>query len=86
MYQISLTRTASKEIKKLHNPTRSRILKAIEQLKSDPFPAGCKKLTGNDDFWRIRVGDYRIIYYAEGNTMIITITRVAHRKDVYGNL
>ena len=61
MYEISLTRTASKEIKKLHNPIRSRILKAIEQLKPDPFPPGCKKLTGSDDFWRIRVGDYRII-------------------------
>ena len=52
-------------------------------LADNPRPAGCKKLSGYNDQWRIRVGDYRVVYLLDGAKAFVTIVRVAHRKDVY---
>ncbi len=86
MYSIELTKKATKELRKLHNPILKRLLEAIEKLRENPYPAGCTKLVETDNLWRIRVGDYRIVYNVSEEIKVITITRVAHRKDVYGNL
>lgn len=86
MYEVEITKRASKEIRKLHNPTLRRILEAIEGLREDPRPNGSRKLVGADELWRIRVGNYRIVYEIEDEIKIVTITRVAHRKDVYDDL
>lgn len=86
MYSIELSKKASKELSKLHNPILKRLLEAIEKLRENPYPAACKKLVDTDSLWRIRVGSYRIVYNVAEEIKIVTITRVAHRKDVYGDL
>lgn len=86
MYSIEITSNAAKEIRKLNNPILQRILNAIEALSEEPRPNGSVKLSGADDLWCIRVGDYRIVYNIEDEIKIVTVTRVAHRRKVYDNL
>jgi mRNA interferase RelE/StbE len=82
-YQIEWKRSAVKELKKTPKETINRVVKAVEQLKIDPFPAGVRKLTGSECTYRIRVGDYRVIYSVYEDRLLIEIVRVGHRKDVY---
>lgn len=84
MYQITITSSAEKDMVKLPRPALQKVEVAIDKLSETPRPAGCKKLKGtNDDLWRIRVGDYRVIYSVQDKIEIIDIRRVRHRKDVY---
>jgi mRNA interferase RelE/StbE len=55
----------------------------LERLASTPRPPGCKKLKGGDDEWRIRVGDYRIVYEIDDTARAVDVTRIAHRREVY---
>ena len=86
MYDIELTRNATRELRRLNNPILRRLLNAIEDLKENPRPQGSKKLVNTEELWRIRVGDYRIVYSIADEVKIVTITRVAHRRDVYNSL
>ena len=52
-------------------------------LAGDPRPAGCKKLRGHKDLWRIRAGDYRVVYIIDDANALVSITRVAHRREIY---
>ncbi len=61
----------------------SRIINAVEILSENPVPTNCKKLIGSDHIYRIRVGDYRILYSIENDLLLIEIIRVGHRKDIY---
>ena len=84
MYQITFTRSASKDLEKLSKPLIKKISAAIDSLILDPRPQGSKKLKGStENIWRIRIGDYRIIYVIEDQIQIIDIRRIRHRKDVY---
>jgi mRNA interferase RelE/StbE len=84
MYRIVLSRNAEKEILNLPGQIVKRISKAIDQLEKNPRPSGCKKLKGkNEELWRIRVGDYRVVYSIEDILLIIDIRKVGHRKDIY---
>ncbi|MCA6364354.1 MAG: type II toxin-antitoxin system RelE/ParE family toxin [Bacteroidetes bacterium] len=64
---------------------RQKIIQLIEDLATSPRPQGCKKLAGQkSDFWRVRSGNYRIIYSIEDNILTVTVIRIGHRRDVYG--
>lgn len=82
-YQVEITKTAVKERKKLGNTTRMRIDLALLNLKENSRPPGAIKLTGSQNDWRIRVGDYRILYEIDEKGRLITIWRIAHRRHVY---
>ena len=82
-YNILFTRSARKELSHLDKMAITRILPQIEALASDPRPVGCRKIQGADDLWRIRVGDYRVIYRILGQALIIEIIAVRHRRDAY---
>ncbi|MDJ0315007.1 type II toxin-antitoxin system RelE/ParE family toxin [Arthrobacter sp. H35-D1] len=82
-YRIEFTTAAAKELRKLGPGIRRRILSGIAELEQDPRPAGCKKLAGESTAWRIRVGDYRILYEVVDNPLVVTVIRVAHRREVY---
>lgn len=84
LYSIAWKNSAAKELKKLPKDTIGRILKAVEQLAMTPYPPGVKNLIGAEHTYRIRAGDYRIIYSVTTETLIIEIIKVGHRKDVYG--
>lgn len=82
-YRIEVKLQAEKALARIPNPHRRRIAKAIDGLARKPRPTGCVKLAGADDAYRIRVGDYRIVYEVLDRVLIVYIVRVAHRKDVY---
>ena len=82
-YDIEITRTAEKQLKKLDRQAKEGVVTAILGLAHEPFPRGSRKLTGYDDVFRIRVGTYRVLYSVSGRRLIIVILKVAHRRDVY---
>lgn len=82
MYKIIIERKAAKEIESLPNDTIQRITDAIKNLKLNPRLHGSKKLKGEVG-WRVRIGDYRILYTIVDNQKLITIYRVKHRKEAY---
>lgn len=84
IYQIEFTSAAARQIKKIHRPVREKVLDAIVDLADEPRPHGSRKLVGEEIAWRIRVGDYRVIYEILDETLTITIVRAAHRREVYG--
>lgn len=83
-YQVIFSKVAAKELRQLPNEDVKRVLSKSKELEANPRPPGCIKLTGEkEDLWRIRVGDYRIIYTVDDSIFIIDIRRVGNRRDVY---
>jgi len=82
-YSLEIKSSAQKEFDALDDRVFARIDRRILALKEHPRPSGCKKLKGYNDQWRIRVGDWRVIYTIDDAARHITITRVAHRREVY---
>ncbi len=83
IYQVRLKTSAARQLRKLPQPTRDRILDAIEDLADDPRPQGSKKIAGTQATWRIRIGDYRVIYDICNGELLIFVVRVGHRREVY---
>ena len=81
-YKIEIKKSASKEIENLPKKTLARVIDKITALRDDPRPNGCKKLSG-DEKYRIRVGEYRILYLIEDEVVTIFVVKIAHRKEVY---
>ena len=84
-YSVIIENRAQKEIRKLPHTIRIRIVEAIDGLETDPFPSSSKQLSGVDAF-RLRLGDYRIIYTYKSKILTVIIVRVAHRREVYRGL
>ena len=82
-YRIEWVVSAEREFLRLPKAERRRIGERVEALAEKPRPAGCVKLSGVANLWRIRVGDYRVIYAIHDAVEVLTITRVGHRRDVY---
>lgn len=82
-YSVAVARSARRELEELETDIARRIISRIEALASNPRPPGCAKLQGPTDLWRIRVGDYRVIYSIDDPTRIVDINRVRHRSDAY---
>ena len=82
-FSIDIKASAQKELDALDNPIFARIDRKIMSLADNPRPPGCKKLRGYKDQWRIRVGDYRVVYLLDDAKALVTIVRVAHRREVY---
>lgn len=72
-----------KEIKSLPSPFRERVKEAISNLASDPVPIGASRLRGRTNAYRLRIGDYRVIYEVHVTEIVVYIVGVAHRRDVY---
>jgi mRNA interferase RelE/StbE len=83
VYKLSIKPSAGKEIERLSTPLIARIVKEIEDLAVTPRPPGCRKLKGGDGEWRVRVGDYRIIYKIYDQESLVEVTKVKHRSSVY---
>lgn len=83
MYRVLLERAAEKDLSRLSSETHNRIIGAIQGLAANPRPSGCRKLVGSKNDWRIRVGDYRVIYEIADEIRIVRINRVRHRREVY---
>ena len=83
MYQLYISRIAEKQIASFPKHIANNIREKIDLLASEPRPFGCKKLEGSKDEYRLRTGDYRIIYRIEDNRLIVEVIRIGNRKDVY---
>ena len=82
-YEVLIKPSARKELEAVDlKKDRQRIVAAILSLADDPRPSGCRKLSGRDKY-RIRCGDYRVVYSVQGVVLVVTIVRVGHRSDVY---
>lgn len=82
-YRVEFTTAAARQVKKLPRQARDRVLGEIEGLADNPRPHGAKKLDGEDTAWRIRVGDYRVIYDIFDTELTVTVVRAGHRREVY---
>ncbi|WP_303324087.1 type II toxin-antitoxin system RelE family toxin [Actinomyces radicidentis] len=82
-YRVELTSAAARQVRKLPRPVRGRVLDAVGALAEDPRPHGAKKLVGERTAWRIRVGDYRVIYDVVDERLTVTVVRAAHHREVY---
>ncbi len=82
-YQIEIAPAARRQIKKLPKAAQVVVIKRLEALAERPRPPGCKKLSGEENLYRVRTGDYRIVYQVEDDRLVVVVVRVGDRKDVY---
>lgn len=82
-YTVELSRTALKALRDLTPQINRRILSALEKLVHDPRPNGSKKLQGDDKLYRIRIGDYRVIYGIDDVIRVVDVKKIGHRGDIY---
>jgi mRNA interferase RelE/StbE len=82
MYAVEFLPSAARELSKLEPAVRRRLARRIDRLTQDPR-AGAVKLRGAEDVWRVRVGDYRIVYQVHDDRLLILVIRIGHRRDVY---
>jgi mRNA interferase RelE/StbE len=82
-YTVVFARSARKELQNLDPQVARRILKAIEALVANPRPSGVVKLEGASDLWRIRVGEWRVVYRISDRDRLVDVIAVRHRRDAY---
>jgi mRNA interferase RelE/StbE len=82
-YRVEVRPSALKQLASLPRAVLVRVDAAIQALGSDPRPVGVKKLSGQESVYRVRVGDYRVVYTIDDQAVLVLIVRVAHRRDVY---
>jgi mRNA interferase RelE/StbE len=82
-FEIRWHTSTKKDLRAIPKSEVSRIVSAVEQLAVDPFPFGSQKLSGSERSYRIRIGDYRVVYEVLREVRIVDIQRVRHRRDVY---
>lgn len=82
-YKIAFSRSARKELERFPAKEVGKIFPKIEALAQEPRPVGCRKLVGESNLWRIRIGSYRVVYSIEDSQRSIDIIAVRHRSEVY---
>ena len=83
MYEIHLERTAQRDLKKLTPDVFRRIDSYIRPLAENPRPVGCRKIVDSGNAWRIRIGDYRVVYEVDDREKVVRIMYIRHRREVY---
>jgi len=83
MYRVLLERSVEKDLARLSSEIHERVIAAIQALATNPRPPGCRKLVGSKNDWRIRVGDYRVIFEIADKGRVVRVNRVRHRREVY---
>ncbi len=82
-YSITFARSARKELERLPDDVANRVLAKIEALAGNPRPASIIKLQGQKDLWRLRVGDYRVVFSIDDFSRVVDVSVIRHRRDVY---
>jgi mRNA interferase RelE/StbE len=83
IYQIEFSRQADRQFRDLPSQIQQRLRSKIDSLATTPRPHGSEKLSGDDRLYRIRVGDYRIVYAVQDNRLLVLVVKVGHRREVY---
>ncbi|MHC5821725.1 MAG: type II toxin-antitoxin system RelE family toxin [Nostoc sp.] len=82
-YEVKFSKDAKKQFRKLPLDVQERIQTKINDLAIEPRPNGVKKLQGDDNSYRVRVGDYRVIYELDDDVLIVTVIKIGHRSEIY---
>ena len=82
-FRVEWKKSTRKDLRRLPPAIVERVIEAVESLAEDPFPHGSEKLSGSEHAFRIRLGDYRVVYEVVVESSLVEIQRVRHRKDVY---
>ena len=82
-YRVEVATAAVRQLRKLDRPARRRVQAAIELLAAEPRPSVAKKLVGGGGEWRVRTGDYRIVYEIHDNVLLVLVIAVGHRREIY---
>ena len=82
-YKLEIGRTAEKQLRQLEKAAQKRVLQKVLALAHDPLPPGSRKLAGEDDAYRIRIGTYRVIYRIDNRVITVFVLKIGHRRDVY---
>ena len=82
-FRVELTKSANKDLRGIDKQWIPKVFAALESLEAEPRPSGCKKLVGSHHTYRIRVGDYRVIYDIQDDVLVVLVIKIRHRKDVY---
>ena len=83
MYELYLERAAERDLKRLRKELFEKIISAIQRLADNPRPLGCRRIVSTQNDWRIRVGNYRIIYEINENEQSVRVLRVRYRREAY---
>ena len=83
VHEVYLEATAERDLKGLRTKDFQRIIHKIRGLAENPRPPGCRKITGSESDWRIRIGDYRVTYEIDDNAEMVRVMRVRHRREAY---
>jgi mRNA interferase RelE/StbE len=83
MFKVVYTPAFGRDVKKLHSDVQKRIKLEIDLLAEDPFPSNSLKLSGEENTWRLRIGNYRVTYELNVSLKLIYLLHAAHRKDIY---
>jgi mRNA interferase RelE/StbE len=82
-YSIQFTSRARRDLDGLDRAVQQHLRTHIDRLAANPIPAGAKKLHGDEPYYRIRVGDYRLVYQIDGKELVVIVVKIGHRKEVY---
>lgn len=82
-YSVEVKPSARKELEALPDELLVRVIRKLDALAHSPRPGGCRKLKGYKDQWRIRVGDWRVVYIIDDAAKLVSVTHIAHRREVY---
>ena len=82
-YRVEISRTAQAQLKRVPRDGQTRVVRAILALADEPFPKGSRKLSGYTDVFRIRIGQYRVIYSVAKGKLIVIVLKIGHRKNIY---
>ena len=85
MHEVFLERSAERDLKRLPSEIFRRVAPLLKTLRENPRPPGCRKISGSESDWRIRVGDYRVVYEIDDRDRAVRVLRIRHRRDVYRN-
>ena len=85
-YKIIFKPSVEKDLLGLPKAVVERVVKRIEDLRTEPFPPGCVRLEAAERLFRVRIGDYRVVYEVDGKAKLITVHYVRHRRDVYRHI
>jgi mRNA interferase RelE/StbE len=82
-YSIRFTPRALRDLSTLDRAVQQRLRRHIDRLGENPFPPGVKKLHSEEPYYRVRVGDYRVIYQVEAQQLVIIVVKIGHRREIY---
>jgi mRNA interferase RelE/StbE len=85
-YSVEWKNSAVRELKRLDRAVIRRLVELVESLAAEPRPAGCKKLAGTEHTYRVRSGDYRVVYNVQDRKLVVEVIRVGHRSKIYNEI